>query len=357
LPESSEHVYLTLINEGEFDENSFQIVLKDSDKNPIAIGTFDFEVESTVSTWSYPRGLDSNLRIPYADFLHDYYVSLERIVVEDYSIFVLDDYDDVYLDFILEKIIETYDFGEYRFNLKTDSERINYVAGFVQESLEYLSDKEGNDSFEYPRYPVETLFNGVGGGDCEDKSILAASLLEKMGYQVALLRLPDHMAVGVKLGKDDIPNYNFYTQDYYYLETTTSGKPCGFIPSNDGFANPSELYVYPIKQTSLVTHSWKDDVVTVFSKTEQGDFVKAIALIDNFGNETAENVVLKGLFYTDEGLTFPFDEMFVGNIEPFDRKKAILSVELPSEPDLWFETRVIVNDEIVDTQKSKNTFS
>ena len=352
LSGSSEFVYFTLIHEGEFDESSFQIVLKNSNNDVIATSSFNFDVKSTVSTWTYRKGLDNTLKIPYAEYLHDYYLGLERIVVEDYSVFVLDCYDDSYLDFVKDKIIDSCDFGEYRFNLKSDVEKINYVTSFVQESLEYLSDSEGNSSFEYPRYPVETLFNGVGGGDCEDLSILAASLIEKLGYQVALLRLPEHMAVGVKLDKDEISK-SFYTQDYYYLETTKD-IDCGTVPPD--FSNPSELYVYPILKTSFVTHNWKDDVITVFSKTEQGDFVKAIALIDNLGNETAENVEFKGVFYTDAELLLTSESTNISQIEPYDRKKAILSVELPSEADSWFETRIIIDGVTVDTQKSKNTF-
>jgi hypothetical protein len=48
---------------------------------------------------------------------------------------------------------------------------------------------------EYPKYPLETLVEKKG--DCEDQSILAAALLAAMGYEVALLILPIHVALGV----------------------------------------------------------------------------------------------------------------------------------------------------------------
>ena len=50
---------------------------------------------------------------------------------------------------------------------------------------------------EYPQYPIETLVNDKG--DCEDKSILCASFLDLLGYNVSLLSLPNHMAVGVNI--------------------------------------------------------------------------------------------------------------------------------------------------------------
>ncbi|WP_298665711.1 hypothetical protein [uncultured Methanofollis sp.] len=78
---------------------------------------------------------------------------------------------------------------------------------------------------EYPKYPVETLVDGEG--DCEDSSILAASLLTFMGYDTVLLGYSDHMAVGVQMTgngpyyADYTPrSYDFGGKRYYYVETT-----------------------------------------------------------------------------------------------------------------------------------------
>jgi predicted transglutaminase-like cysteine proteinase len=348
LPYSSNFIYCNLIYEGVFDGDSFEIVLKDKDDVSLVIDSFDFDVKSSVSTRYYSKGLDKTIAVPYPDFLYAYYSNLDRIVVEDYSVFILDCYDDVYLDFILDKIIDSSS------DSRSDAEKINYVNGFVQ-ALEYKKDSEENDSYEYPRYPIETLFNENGGGDCEDKSILSASFLERLGYQVALLRLPEHMAVGVKLSKNAVPKYDLYKDGYYFLETTTAGKPLGFVPKE--YESPSELYVYPITQTEFVTHNWKNGVVTIFSKTESGDFVKVIAFIENFGNEPAENVKFQGVFKSGEENALLSEEIFIDIIPAFDKKKVILSVSLPAVTNSWFETRIIIDGEIVDTQKSNNSFS
>ena len=351
LPSFSNYIYFNLIHEGVFNNDSFEIILKDKNNNNLAIDNFNFDVKKNISTKYFSKGLDKTIAVPYPDFLYTYYSNLDRIVVEDYSVFILERYDDIYLDLILDKIIESYSNGE--FYLKSDAEKIEYVNGFVQ-ALDYKPDSDFNDTYEYPRYPIETLFNGNGGGDCEDKSILSASLLEKLGYEVALLRLPKHMAVGVKLDKDAVSRYNFYTDSYYFLETTSEGKPLGFIPKE--YESPSELYVYPIKQTEFVTHNWKNGVVTIYSKTESGDFVKVIAFIENFGNKTAENIEFKGLFYDNQDLELISESMVVGNISAFDKKKVILSVPKPLGLNAWFETRVIINGKIVDTQKSNDKF-
>lgn len=351
LPSFSNYLYFNLIHEGVFNDDTFEIVLKDKNNINLAIGSFNFSVKKSISTKYYSEGLDKTIAVPYPDFLYNYYTNLDRIVVEDYSVFILDRYDDVYLDLILNRIIESYSNG--RFDLKSDVEKIEYVNGFVQ-ALEYKLDSDLNDSNEYPRYPIETLFNGNGGGDCEDKSILSASLLEKLDYEVALLRLPNHMAVGVKLDEDAVSRYNFYTDSYYFLETTNEGKPLGFIPKE--YESPSELYVYPIKQTEFVIHNWKNGVVTIYSKTESGDFVKVIAFIENLGNKTAENIEFKGLFYNNQELEISSESIAVGDIYAFDKKKVILSVPKPTNLDTWFETRIIINGKVVDTQKSNDKF-
>jgi hypothetical protein len=162
------------------------------------------------------------------------------------------------------------------------------------------------------------------------------------------------MAVGVKLNETAVSKYNFYTDDYYFLETTNTGKPLGFIPKE--YENPSELYVYPIKQTEFVVHNWKNGAITVYSKTESGDFVKVITLINNYGNKVAENVELKALFYNNQDIEIISESMGLDAISAYDKKKVILTISKPSISGVWFETIVIVNEKIVDKQKSNDIF-
>ncbi|MDD3365417.1 MAG: stalk domain-containing protein, partial [Syntrophomonas sp.] len=57
------------------------------------------------------------------------------------------------------------------------------VIAFVQ-SFTYISDSASTGFDEYPRYPLETLFTREG--DCEDTSILIATLIRELGYGTAL---------------------------------------------------------------------------------------------------------------------------------------------------------------------------
>lgn len=105
-------------------------------------------------------------------------------------------------------------------------EEVSFVLSFVQQALKYEQD-EG----EYPRYPVESLVDGIG--DCEDYSILGASILKLMGYEVALLLLPGHAALGVA-GAEDIPGVSVEYQDnkYFYCEMTAAGWQIGELPED-----------------------------------------------------------------------------------------------------------------------------
>jgi hypothetical protein len=102
---------------------------------------------------------------------------------------------------------------------------------------------------EYPRYPVETLFDR--GGDCEDTSILTAAILDRMGYDVALLELLDrqHMAVGLSIGTITFSyghgwHYEYNGKKYYYIETTGENWEIGEMPAD---YTTAKARVYPLK--------------------------------------------------------------------------------------------------------------
>jgi hypothetical protein len=123
----------------------------------------------------------------------------------------------------------------------TERETVNYVIAFVQ-SLPYTADNVSAPGNDYPKYPLETLFDR--GGDCEDTSILVAALLDQMGYDVALLILynANHCAVGIAIDASG-SYYEYEGKEYYYLETTGEGWQIGEIPPEleDIHAN-----IYPI---------------------------------------------------------------------------------------------------------------
>jgi len=121
------------------------------------------------------------------------------------------------------------------------------------QSLAYTHDIASTGHDEYPRYPVETLVDQ--GGDCEDTAILLCKVLHTMGYDVVLLRLPSHIAIGVP--RTERFCGTFYTHNgtsYFYLETTGEAGRAGVIPAE--YATQG-AYVYDIVPRAVLSHSWK----------------------------------------------------------------------------------------------------
>ena len=137
------------------------------------------------------------------------------------------DSDDIYIKRLVEYFEEVaHDKG---FNTQ---EKLNFVIKFIQH-LPYTDDALTTPYDDYPRSPLETLFDD--GGDCEDSTILAVALLREMHYDVALLGLIDayHMALGVSVPLE----WGTYYQHpdtgvkYFYVETSGDIWDIGEVPS------------------------------------------------------------------------------------------------------------------------------
>ena len=116
--------------------------------------------------------------------------------------------------------------------------RVNFVLSFVH-TLPYTKDiTTGYD--EYYKYATETLVES--GGDCEDTSILFASILRGLDFEVALIYQPGHLAVGVK-GNFRGVSFPYKGNRYYYCETTGARDwRLGELPPNP----KDERYKYQI---------------------------------------------------------------------------------------------------------------
>ena len=93
--------------------------------------------------------------------------------------------------------------------------KVNFVLSFVH-ALPYSEDITTGYN-DYHKYATETLVEG--GGDCEDTSILFASILSGLDFEVALISLPRHLAIGVK-GNFRGTFFPYGNNKYYYCETT-----------------------------------------------------------------------------------------------------------------------------------------
>ena len=240
-------------------------------------------------TWEYDN---KELWIKFEYNSDAYEAYSQRSRYRDFDHFVTDPYDDELISQITTQLTDLANSGGY------DNNEIPYIAvGFVQ-SLPYISDSASAGYDEYPRYPFETLYHG--GGDCEDSAILLASILYDMGYGVALIELPGHMAVGVKGNENIYGNYYEYAgTKYYYLETTDSGWGVGEIP--DEYIGAKALITpiysgYPELRMEFTGSSKRDHYYT---------YVDLNIELENVGSESAEDVIIyTSLETTDMGMVW-----------------------------------------------------
>ncbi len=109
-------------------------------------------------------------------------------------------------------------------------EQASSVLAFAQQCTKHDSDSH-QTAGRGPRYPLETLMDGIGDGD--DSVILAAAVLKRLGFDVALLHYPDHCALGVA-GAEELPGaFVEHPQTgvrYFYGEITAQGWSLGQVP-------------------------------------------------------------------------------------------------------------------------------
>ena len=346
LPSNSNNIDCFVYKEDPPTDSEFAASLKDSLGTTIGTGSFSIDISENVPVkdfkWRY-KWKNQQLSIPHPEFLYDYYSSIERNCNEDYGLYVFDSYDDEYINLIANQLLDEAD-G------KNDVDIINFAASFIQ-NLDYKKDSDTNESFEYPRYPIETI--GNNGGDCEDLAILAASILNEMEYNVALLRFSDHMAVGVSLN-DDISGYEHYIDNYYFLETTAKNRKLGFIPTE--YRDGENLTVYPISSRPLLTHKWENGTITILKETYLGDLVKATLFVENLGSATAKDFFVTAGFYTQSDLEINVETETIPSLKSGMKEKITILIDILQNAETWFKTKVYLEGEIVDEKESASSF-
>jgi hypothetical protein len=230
---------------------------------------------SKTYSWDY-ESYRCHLTLPLDDKLYNEYKSRSRD--REYDLFASDPYD----DWLITNISDTL------FSLSKDckleeSEIPDFCISFVQ-SLDYTSDLESSGYEQYPRFPYETLYDN--GGDCEDTAILSAAILQEMGYDVVLLELPEHMALGIKCDPEQKGrSYEYEGSNYYYVETTGNDWQIGEIPEE--YAD-QPVHVVPIYRRPMINLDFKAQCE--YSKKEGA--VDVNITVRNVGSEIAENTTV-----------------------------------------------------------------
>jgi PKD repeat protein len=212
----------------------------------------DSEQFSFSARWSYAGSVHSlSLEIPLS--LYESYQGDSRGVwgSEGYSPFVLDTRDDALMIELRDALLVN---NSYQSTIEN-------ALAFVQRAVDYQLDPAGT---EYPRYPVETLVDGVG--DCEDSAILYASIVRTFGYTAGVLlisvdtngdQVADHAAVLVRVADcfitahPDRSLWDISGRTYAFAETAVSGGYLALGVDPWGLETEDIQYIWDVANPSL----------------------------------------------------------------------------------------------------------
>ncbi|MDO9325897.1 MAG: PEGA domain-containing protein [Methanoregula sp.] len=190
-------------------------------------------------TW-IANGHQATITLDIPQSLYDYYKNQphpRNASADTFESYAINENDRQYLHNLVEMLKDASDFKSYR----ARNDYRNVIA-FVQ-GIAYKDDIDPaiQQKTDYWQYPVETLAEGTG--DCEDTAILTAALLKEMGYEVAIILLPEHAAVAVTCDNCNGYYYPLNGKRYYYLETTRTGYSLG---TKDKKYQASEAKIIPL---------------------------------------------------------------------------------------------------------------
>lgn len=345
LPRQSKNVdCFVYLDDVSTDNSLLELSVKNSDEKMLADTTqtihFSKNIPNLEYSWKY-NGHYNMLILPDIDFLYDYYSSLERLVIEDYTAYLFNIYDDQYIDLVAERLLALTDVSD-------NMDVINFAASFIQ-YLQYAEDDENDPACEYPRYPVEMLKDAQG--DCEDKAMLTATLLDNMDYNVSLIRLPNHMAVGVHLD-ENLSEYEYYADGYYFLETTRNRWDLGKVP--DEYESIANVTVYPLSSHPILVHNWKN--ATRISSSDGSDYVQIKIIIENLGRKTAKNFEVKGAFFNQNDTSFNTDAVLVSSLVAGDKKVVELKINVPQSFSSTLKTQIYLDNKMIHEKESSSVF-
>lgn len=189
---------------------------------------------------SKDRGESLSIEVPVDGAMYAYYRNLERYYnPENFFHYVNDANNEALVDEVVQQIMHSSTLFSHN-----SSALVRELANFVQEVVTYQYDVDTTGEEEYPRYPIETLYERQG--DCEDTSILMAALLKAYGYEVGFIYLPGHLAVALRSSDDysDGPYVQMDGHRYLYIESTSAGWNIGDIP-DEVMGEPAYVYLIP----------------------------------------------------------------------------------------------------------------
>ncbi|MDD1676295.1 MAG: hypothetical protein LUQ40_01010, partial [Methanomicrobiales archaeon] len=125
-------------------------------------------------------------------------------------------YYHAFLDDPLEETAMDRIIAEIQSSAQDPDDQLRCAVSLVQNIPYGTGPAEPPHRYHNAQYPYETLYEN--SGVCEDKSLLLASILRRLGFGVVLFKFDaeNHMAVGVRCADA----YDFRDSGYAFIETT-----------------------------------------------------------------------------------------------------------------------------------------
>jgi hypothetical protein len=293
---------------------------------------FSWYYQDTEWTW--------HTHIPQS--LYDYYQGLPRPATEDYSIYVTHPLDDDYLNRVISEIERASQEAGFSY-----LQKVELAAACVQ-SLPYTTDSVTTPYDEYPRYPIETLVDE--GGDCEDTSILLASLLRGMGHGVIIIVFPPqagaeggHCGVGIAGGVGVAGSYiEHQGKRYFYLESTNTGWAVGEMPEE---YQEARAHILELEATAILTHDWTG---------QYGDEVLELKVtIENLGTATADDAYVLAGFAAEGNKLWNTQESDLFDLAMGEKAVVNLTLRLPLDQHTRLVIQIVLEDYAVDESFSQ----
>lgn len=258
--------------------------------------------ETYESEFSYQLGGETHrLSSEIPRGLVDYYESRPRNN-RDWGRYVSDPHD---------KLAMMSTAGIFRQKGDTPWEQVNHAMRFVQ-SLEYTRDEISAGRSQYTAYPIETM--ETTEGDCEDTTLLLASLLDALNIGSVIFDIPEeqHMALGV-LGEESISGSSIEYRDesYYYAETTALGWEFGEAPEDMIGAN---VEIYELHDTPILNTGW--NARRAIDDDQPNHVFGLEVLVANNGRAPAQDVAVDVAVETSGGRVFDQAQVDIGRVGP-----------------------------------------
>lgn len=167
------------------------------------------------------------------------------------------------------------------------------------------------------------------------------------GYNVSLLRLPDHMAVGVHL--PHLEGYTPFAGGYYFLESTAAYSPVGQIP--DEYLRIVNYTIYTISPRPLLLHEWLN---ATRYQSGSSDYVRLDILVRNLGSARAPVEVQA--FFASSSLRYDTQYVILPALEAGGEAETTLNVSVPKGVATVLKTQVLVNGTMQQEKESLTMF-